>query len=188
MQPPPEIVWPEAFPRLETPRLVLRQFRTDDLDGLFRCLSNPGTVRFVMDPVDEPETLRGVLDEYIQGHGEGDSLNWALEEKASGAYAGSVSLQEFSFHDRFSEAAFDLDSMFQGKGLMTEALGAVLDLAFGGMQLHRVEARVVAGNTRSEKLLERLGFRSEGTLRQSFLLQGILRDVRIFGRLSSDRI
>jgi len=71
---------------------------------------------------------------------------------------------------------------------MTEALGAVLTHAFGTMNLHRVEARVVEGNTRSERLLERMGFTLEGNLRESFVLRGSPRNVLVYGRLSTDPV
>lgn len=69
---------------------------------------------------------------------------------------------------------------------MTEALGAILTYAFGTMNLHRVEARTIEGNTRSERLLERLGFKREGRLRESFVLRGSPRNVLVYGRLSTD--
>jgi len=188
LNPHPEVLWPGRFPVLETTRLLLDAFRSTDLESIFRCLSDPLTVEFVTDPADGPDCLEGVLDEYIHGHERGVSLNWAIREKATGGYAGSVSLQEFSFHDLLAETAFDLDRSFVCRGYMTEALGAVLTHAFGTMNLHRVEARVVEGNTRSERLLERMGFTLEGNLRESFVLRGSPRNVLVYGRLSTDPV
>lgn len=188
MSQPPEVVWPESFPVLETPRLVLGSFKTDDLENIFRCLSDALTVEFVTDPAEEPEFLDGVLDEYMHGHERGVSLNWAIREKATGNYAGSVSLQEFSFHDLLAETAFDLNRSFVSRGYMSEAIGAVLTYAFSLMNLHRVEARVVEGNARSQRLLERMGFTLEGNLRESFILQGSPRNVLVYGRLSTDPV
>lgn len=187
MNRPPAVLWPERFPVLETARLVLGAFETTDLDGLFLCLSDPLTVEFVTDPADQPEVLEGILEEYIHGHERGVSINWAIREKRTGAYAGSVSLQEFSFHDLLAETAFELNRSFVSRGYMTEALGAVLACGFDVLNLHRVEARVVEGNARSERLLERMGFTLEGNLRESFLLRGCPRNVLLYGRLSTDR-
>jgi ribosomal-protein-alanine N-acetyltransferase len=167
---------------------VLRAFGAADLEDLFRCLSDPLTVEFVTEPADGPDVLEGVLEEYMHGHERGVSLNWAIREKATDVYAGSVSLQEFSFHDLMAEAAFDLNRNFVSRGYMTEALGAVLAYGFEAMKLHRVEARVVQGNARSEKLLKRLRFRLEGNLRESFVLHGSPRSVLIYGRLSTDPV
>jgi len=50
-----------------------------------------------------------------------------------------------------------------GRGYMTEGLGLVIRHAFGELGLHRLEADIQPGNTRSSKLVERLGFRLEGT-------------------------
>lgn len=182
------VLWPGRFPVLETPRLILRAFESSDLEDLFKCLSDPVTVEFVTDPADGPETLEGVLEEYVQGHERGVSINWAIREKATGAYAGSVSLQEFSFHDLLAETAFELNRGFVSRGYMTEALGAVLAFGFGVLNLHRLEARVVEGNSRSERLLERMGFTLEGRVRESFVLHGTPRNVLLYGRLSTDRV
>lgn len=187
MPPVPLVSWPGTFPLLQTEGLLMRQFREDDLPGLFRCLSDPETVRYIMEPVEEPETLRGVLEDYIHGYDRGVSLNWALEDREGGGYAGSVSLHEFSFHDGLAEIAFEIDRSFSGRGLMSEALTAALDFGFRTLGLNRIEARVVEGNQRSEGLLLRLGFRPEGTLRQAFLLQGAIRDIHLYGLLATDR-
>lgn len=184
----PEVFWPERFPVLETPRLVLGAFGGTDLESLFRCLSDPLSVEFVTDPADDPEVLEGVLDDYMHGHERGVSLNWAIRDKSTGCYAGSVSLQEFSFHDLMAETAFDLNRGFVSRGYMSEALGAVLTYGFSVMCLHRVEARVVEGNKRSEKLLGRMGFTLEGNLRESFVLHGSPRNVLVYGRLSTDPV
>lgn len=143
-------------------------------------------MEFITEPADDPVMLECLLGEYIHGHEQGESLNWAIREKATGLYLGSVSLQDFSFADLTAATAFELNRSFVSMGYMTEALGAVLGFAFSGMNLHRVEARTIEGNTRSERLLQRLGFRLEGCLRESFLLRGTPRNMLVYGRLCTD--
>jgi ribosomal-protein-alanine N-acetyltransferase len=180
------ISWPDGFPVLGDGTVSLRRFSADDLDGLFRCFSDPDTTRFIMDPVDRPDTLHGILEEFIHGHERGISLNWAVVESSTGLYAGSVSLQEFSFHDGSAETAFELLPEQRGKGLMTRALSAVARYGFTALGLRRIEARVVEGNVKAERLLEKTGFIPEGTLRDAFLVRGVHRNVNVFGLLSSD--
>jgi len=186
MSSPPEVVWPNEFPFLETSRLSLRQFRDTDLHPLFMCLSNPDTARYVVSPIEEPEILRGVLDEYIHGCRSGVSINWVLEEKAEGRYAGSISLQDFMFYDGVAEVSFELDIGFAGRGLMTEAIDAVLKHGFETMGLNRIEARVAEGNLGSLKLLKRAGFTPEGRLREALFLNGSYMNIIVLGRLRTD--
>jgi ribosomal-protein-alanine N-acetyltransferase len=64
----------------------------------------------------------------------------------------------------------------QGKGLMTEALSAVVDFAFGPLNLHRIMANVRPDNTRSRRLLRRLGFVEEGYAKSYLLQNGVWTD------------
>ena len=69
---------------------------------------------------------------------------------------------------------------------MGEALAALLDHAFGEMGLHRVEADTDVANHRSLALLERLGFRREGVLRERWLVEGSHSDSHFLGLLDRE--
>ena len=80
-----------------------------------------------------------------------------------------------------------LDQGFEGRGLMSEALGLLLKACFDSLGLNRVFLRAIVGNDRSSKLAERFGFIKEGTLREDFLtLDGKRVDLDYFGMLSSE--
>jgi [ribosomal protein S5]-alanine N-acetyltransferase len=65
---------------------------------------------------------------------------------------------------------------YQGQGYMTEALGLMLRLAFGGLRLHRIEANIQPGNTASLALVRRAGFRREGCSARYLKVGGRWRD------------
>lgn len=71
---------------------------------------------------------------------------------------------------------------------MSEALQAMLDWGFEHMQLHRVEALVHPQNTASLALLKRLGFKTEGTLRDAGFWNGQRHDLRVLGLLAQECI
>lgn len=75
-----------------------------------------------------------------------------------------------------ADIGYGLDHRHEGKGLMTEALQAVCDYAFGAMGLHRVQASHLPENLRSAAVLRRLGFVVEGYARDFLLLDGRWRD------------
>jgi len=85
-----------------------------------------------------------------------------------------------------SENGYDLDPAHWGRGIMTEALRAVLEYGFGKMGLNRVQATVDSGNTKSLRLLHRLGFRKEGVLRQNSYFNGQFRDDVCFSMLKKE--
>jgi [ribosomal protein S5]-alanine N-acetyltransferase len=71
---------------------------------------------------------------------------------------------------------FSLHHRHTGRGLMTEALSALLAFAFQEMRLHRVSANYLPDNLRSERLLRRLGFRKEGLAPAYLFINGAWRD------------
>ena len=75
---------------------------------------------------------------------------------------------------------------FAGRGLMTEALGALIPWCFGPLGLHRLEAACVPHNDRSRRVLLRTGFREEGHARQYLKIDGQWHDHILFGMLASD--
>ena len=72
------------------------------------------------------------------------------------------------------------------KGLMTEALKAVLDFGFRELQLHRIEALIAPGNIPSVKLVARYGFTKEGTMREDYLINGVREDSDCYSILKQE--
>lgn len=69
-----------------------------------------------------------------------------------------------------AEIGYALQPAHHGKGLMQEALTAVLDYGFHTLQLHSVEANVNPANAASIKILERNGFVQEGYFREAYFM------------------
>ena len=73
-----------------------------------------------------------------------------------------------------------------GHGYMTEALGLLCEHAFTRFGLHRLEAACIPGNTRSERLLEKCGFRCEGLLAGYLKINGEWRDHHLYARINAN--
>ncbi len=73
-----------------------------------------------------------------------------------------------------------------GQGYMAEALGVLLAHAFGPLALHRLEAACMPENARSQRLLERCGFRQEGHARQYLRINGVWHDHLLFALLATE--
>ena len=82
---------------------------------------------------------------------------------------------------------YSLDGEIQGHGLMTEALGAVIDYGFEGLELHRLMANYRPENVRSGAVLERLGFTKEGYAKEYLFIDGAWRDHVLTSIRRSDR-
>jgi ribosomal-protein-alanine N-acetyltransferase len=94
-----------------------------------------------------------------------------------GAIIGQVSLNHMGFGAiRGCAAGYWIGEGAQGQGLMAEALGLALDVAFDAIRLHRVEANIIPRNARSIALVRRLGFRNEGTSKAFLRINGAWQD------------
>lgn len=71
---------------------------------------------------------------------------------------------------------YKIDQAHGGAGLITEALRAVIDLAFDQLKLHRIEANIMPRNTRSLRVVEKLGFAYEGLGRRYLQIDGVWED------------
>jgi ribosomal-protein-alanine N-acetyltransferase len=159
-----------AFPRvppLATPRLELRQITAADVDWYFAHFSRPEIVRGQGFPapatraVAEQELRSYVLDLFAERAG----FRWGIALDGQPELIGSIGLYKWvDGPPSQAELGFDLALEWWGRGLMSEALTAVLEFAFGPMQLERVEALVITANERSARLLEHIGFTCEARL------------------------
>ncbi|GID92469.1 GNAT family N-acetyltransferase [Amorphoplanes digitatis] len=174
---------------LTTARLLLRPFRTGDADALFDLRSRPEVLRYLYWPPPTPDGVRDVVRQRLtmtRLAADGDCLVLAAEERDTGRLVGEVDLSLVSTEHRHGEIGVILHPDAQGAGYATEAAGALLDLAFDRLALHRVTASTNAGNEASARALRRLGLRQEGHLRQCVLFDGAWHDELIFAILAAE--
>lgn len=91
----------------------------------------------------------------------------------------------FKLEDRQAEIGFSFDPKYQRQGYAHEAAIALLEYAFNELKLHRLHASTDPRNTKSIALLEKLGFRQEGHLRQNLWFKGAWADDLLFGLLKT---
>jgi ribosomal-protein-alanine N-acetyltransferase len=119
------------------------------------------------------------LTSAVRAEGEGREIGWWLAlHEAPGVVIGSARLSQIA-RGPFCSAmlGYAIDQAHEGRGLMREALQAVLADAFGArVGLHRVQANARVENLRSLALLDRLGFEREGLAREYLFIDGAWRD------------
>ena len=103
-----------------------------------------------------------------------------------GRIVGGTGFHRVDWVNRATSIGYWLAAEAQGRGLMSAAVGALLDHAFGPMELHRVVIEVVVGNERSAAIPERLGFHREALLREAKLVRGDYRDTVLYAMLAPD--
>ncbi len=103
--------------------------------------------------------------------------------RVHGRLAGVVGLHGIDWSNRRTSIGYWLGSEFEGRGLMTRAVRAVIDMAFSDYQLNRVEIRAALENHTSCAISERLGFRQEGIIRDAEWLHDHFVDHAVYGLL-----
>ena len=175
-----------GLPTLRGSRVHLRHLTTDDVDDLHAIFSDPEVARFL---AIRCQTSREMTEEFLAGIHEGfhtrTLFQWGIE--SGGRIVGTTTLGGLDWDNRRAEIGFALARTAWGRGLMLDALAAVLDHAFGELGLHRIEADVDPRNAPSLRVLEKLGFRREGYLRERYIKDGDIQDSVIFGLLRGDR-
>jgi RimJ/RimL family protein N-acetyltransferase len=178
-----------AFADITLPasRVFLRMLSEPDAAALYGFFSDPEVMRYWSRPaMTDPAEVKPLLDQILADYRSGTSLPLGIERKADGVLLGECTL--FNFHDasRRAEIGYVLGRSHWGMGYMHEALQALLNYAFGQLDLNRLEADIDPRNTASARSLERLGFRKEGLLRQRWIVAGEVCDTDFYGLLRGE--
>jgi RimJ/RimL family protein N-acetyltransferase len=175
------------FPSLTTSRLFLRQILPSDAESLFAILSDEETMEFYgHEPHQSLNETKDLIRQIEERYARKEALRWGITLKGKDRLIGSCSLFHFDEGFDCAETGYDLNRAFWGKGVMTEAMSAILTFGFSELGLHRVEAVIDIANERSKNLLLKLGFTYEGNLRERFPFRGHFLDEHFFGLLKDE--
>jgi ribosomal-protein-serine acetyltransferase len=100
--------------------------------------------------------------------------------------AGVLGLEPLDWIHRSAGIGYWLGERYQGRGLMTRAVGVLIEHAVSVWDLNRIEIRAAVGNARSRAIPQRLGFREEGTLRQAERVGDVYLDIVVYSLLASE--
>jgi len=137
-------------------------------------------------PVVSVPMVEAMIERSLSRWAAGELSRWGVALPHDDRLVGTCGFNDWSEAHRWAELAFDLAQAHWGKGLMRQAVAAVLQWAFQQDQVDRVHAFVRVDNRRSEHLLERSGFVREGCLRSYRVCRGEPHDFYIYGLLRSD--
>ncbi len=174
-------------PTLHTARLLLRPFTEADTDAIFALQSDPIVLRYWDSP---PWKERAQAARFItvsnQMEQEGSGARLAIQRTSDGLFIGMCNLFNWNQTYRSVKLGYCLDIPAWGQGFATEASHALLNWGFATLNINRVQAETDTRNTASNRVLEKLGFVHEGTLREDCIVNGEVSDSRIYGLLKRD--
>ena len=171
-------------PTLETARLRLRPFVDGDADALYSLQSNAFVLRYWDSP---PWTDRARAELFLarcrEIEEEGSGARVAVDRLDDDAFIGWCGVTGWNPDFRSASLGYCLGEAAWGQGFATEAAGALLQWAFDTFDLNRVQAEADTRNVASGRVLEKLGFVLEGTLREDCIINGDVSDSWVFGLL-----
>lgn len=173
--------------RLETERLVLRRFGPEDVETLVAHELDPRIMRYIRDLQPEDQVRAKVGGMFGPWRGEdGEWLGLAMERRAAAGMIGVLALRITEAGHETVEVGWRLHPDHQRQGLCLEACRCLLDLLFGEAGVRKVVAFCVADNTASLRLMQRLGMRQEGRLREFSRLGEVWHDELVCGLLARE--
>lgn len=156
------------FDKIETDRLIIRPFTINDSEDMYEYAKNPNVgPNAGWKPHDNIDETKTIIERFIR---ESDVM--AIEYKSNGKVIGSIGLHNDSKRNRenVKMLGYVLSEDYWGMGLMTECVKAVLNLAFTVMNLEMITVMHFKSNTKSFRVIEKCGFKYEGTLRKSCVI------------------
>ena len=175
------------MPEIETSRLYLRGLELADAIDIYEYYHLAEATCFLSTPrhrsVDE--TLHMLQAYELPYNRRNEPQTWVLEEKASGRVIGHMCIH--TVIDDYAEIAYILHPAYWHQGYINEALPYLLEVGFTQLQLRRLTAYVAIENRNSIHVLERAGFRYEGTLKEAMRLSdGKYHDMMLFAILKRE--
>lgn len=154
--------------RIETERLILREFREADWPDILAYWRDPLYRRYNPDPEDVEQTVSHLVDTFVSSQAEQPRRHWqlAIVDREDGRLLGNCGIRVDNAALRQANIGYELDPRAWGRGYATEAARSILDFGFAELGMCRVWAECVADNVRSARVLERLGMRREAHFRE----------------------
>lgn len=169
---------------IESGRVCVRPILESDLPALLAINGNEEVTKFLGHaPWKAMADAEAWFRRISPLQASGSALEFVIVAKQTGSVIGRCGLFDFEEANAHAAVGYILGRAYWRQGFMREALAALIDCAFNGMNLRKLEAKVEAPNTASAGLLRRLGFTREGVLRERWITNGETVDAEVYGLL-----
>jgi ribosomal-protein-alanine N-acetyltransferase len=154
-----------ASSTLRTDRFLLRQFHPNDLASVFKGLSHQDVIRYYgVSYATQEETLHQ-LTWFNDLQKNETGMWWAICDSGSKTFYGAIGFNDLSKIDKKAEIGFWLLPEYWGKGIIKEVADPVCNYAFEKLGLRKIEAMVETENENSKKVLKKIGFDYQETMK-----------------------
>ncbi|HLQ72963.1 MAG TPA: GNAT family protein [Bacillota bacterium] len=169
-------------------RLTVRMLKTSDAEPLYQLIKQSKPyLRQWLPWIDDGVTLsycEELIENNFLAHATRSSLTIGVFY--DGRIVGIVTFNKYNWRNRIGYIGYWLGEPYQGKGIMTESVKALIQYGFTKLRLNRVEIHCATENIKSQAIPKRLGFKKEGHLREAEWLYDHFVDHFVYGLLTSD--
>jgi RimJ/RimL family protein N-acetyltransferase len=171
--------------KLETERLILRDFVKDDWQRVLEYQSDPLYLRYNKWTERTPEAVQEFVDWFINHQTQAPRIKFQLAVllKPNHQLIGNCGVRMDKVGEVEANIGYEFDPKHWNHGYATEAAHAIVDFGFSHFGVHRIWADLVADNVGSAHVLEKLGMKLEGRLREKTYFKGRWWDELIYGIL-----
>ncbi len=175
------------FPELESERLLLRELIPSDADAVLRIRGDYAVTRYNGGlPYSNRQQALSLIECIADDYAAKKSIRWGITLKPYPEVIGMIGYNYWIRADFRASIGYDLARAYWGRGLMPEAVRAILDFGFACMALNRVEADASAANHASIRVLQKVGFQTEGQQHEQYYEESGFHDLALFALLRRD--
>ncbi len=177
-----------GLPTFETERLKIRLFNENDVDDLYEYCSDDEVTKYLIFPTyrsrqDAIDRINYCKEGYERLEA---PILWAIEYKEDEKLIGGIDFVKWDEANNKAEIGYLLSRKYWNKGIMTEALAAIIEFGFEKMGLNRIEICCDERNIGSARVMEKNGLKYEGTLRQERFQKGEYVNVKYYSILKDE--
>jgi ribosomal-protein-alanine N-acetyltransferase len=166
-------------PTIQLRGIRLRPLRMEDAAAWHGYLSDPVVIEGTSYPIMSPAEVGSMIERCLTGYAANTSCTWAIAAEDD-RLLGTCGFCRLSSAEGVAELAYDLARPWWGRGYASQAVGACVDWVFALAEFDRIEAYVMVGNLRSERVLERARFSRKALLKAYRTCRGEPRDYSLF--------
>jgi len=175
-------------PILETSRLILKKISSEDAEDMFEYASDPEVTKYLSsweyhkNIEDSLKFINLLLSRYEKGN----PSDWGVYLKENGKLIGTCGFSFIDEKNMVGEVGYVLGRKYWNKGIMTEAVRKVIEFGFEKLNLNRIQARCKVENIASERVMQKVGMKFEGVLREAVFAKGRFWDMKMYSILKRE--
>ncbi|WP_040979512.1 GNAT family N-acetyltransferase [Oceanobacillus jeddahense] len=172
---------------LFTKRLYLRKMRSSDATSLFTIWSDPAVAAFMnISTFTHGSQALEMINLLNKSAETNHAIRYSVIDLGSQEIIGSCGFNSIDSENARVEIGYDIAKTHWGNGYAPESIQALIQEAFKNLGANRIEAKVEPANVNSMKVLQKLKFTFEGTLRQYEKVKGHFVDIDMYSLLKAD--